>query len=152
VDLDLVLDRGRIDLVNKKAKGSASVRVQVRDAVFTFTLQEPGTALALEMFSRWASGTVFSKVPDTKACPCADLVMVVLKGDVDVNQAGRRVALHAPPGSALLEWDSESGLAPTPHRLEKLPIWALPPDPSSEEFIKMHARLTKLQERLARKP
>jgi len=151
VDLDLVLDRGRIDMVNRKAKGPARVRVQVGSATWNFTLVEPGAKLALEMYGRWAAGTVFSKVPDSKACPCFDLLILALQGEVDAKLGDQRVALHAPPGPALLEWDSHDGLAPSPHRLEKVPDWALPPNPQNEEYIKARARLAKLRERLANK-
>src|SRR6202011_1569349 len=59
VDLDVTLDRGRMDLVNRKGKGEARVRVHVRKDIFDLTLAEPGARVALELFGRWSRGVPF---------------------------------------------------------------------------------------------
>ena len=46
VDLEATLDRGRMDLVNRKQQGAAHVRVQVRKDIFDLTLAEPGARVA----------------------------------------------------------------------------------------------------------
>src|SRR5579883_1609524 len=59
-DLELTLDRGRIDLVNKKEKGAAHVVLHLRKEKWELTLEEPGTKLALETYGRWAAGVKFN--------------------------------------------------------------------------------------------
>src|SRR5262249_40085495 len=59
VDLDVTLDRGRIDLVNLKEKGSARVRVHVLDRSGEVELLEPGARLAVEIYGRWPRGVPF---------------------------------------------------------------------------------------------
>lgn len=49
LDLDVTLDRGRMDLVNRKEKGAAHARVHVRKDVFDLTLAQPGARVALEL-------------------------------------------------------------------------------------------------------
>src|SRR6266481_6239039 len=43
IDLTVVLDRGRIDMANRKTAGAATVRVSVRKATWDIVLAEPGT-------------------------------------------------------------------------------------------------------------
>src|SRR5438094_605135 len=82
VGLELALDRGRVDLVNHKEKGPASVRVSVRDASWDLTLLEPEARIALELYGRWPRGVLFTPKPGPKEGPTADLVFLVLKGQV----------------------------------------------------------------------
>jgi hypothetical protein len=124
VDLDVTLDRGRIDAVNRKEKGPATVRVRVRDQAWDMTLTEPGARVACELYGRWPRGTRFSRQPRPGGGPVAQLAVLVLHGDVDVKHGGFHYAMKAPPGPALLQWDSVTGGDDTPTRLEKLPAWA----------------------------
>src|SRR5438067_6149709 len=55
-DLDLWLDRGRIDLTNLKKDGPAHVRVRLRSRGWDLTLQRPGTRLATEIYGRRPHG------------------------------------------------------------------------------------------------
>jgi hypothetical protein len=80
--------------------------------------------MALELYGRWPAGTVFTKDPGPKDVPVANLVFLVLRGDVLLKHDVHTHALKAPPGHALIEWDSVSGMDPAPHTLEKLPPWA----------------------------
>lgn len=124
VDLDFTLDRGRADVVNRKEKGEASVRVRVRDQIFDVALAEPGTRVAFELYGRWAKGVPFTKDPKPDHVPVADMVILVLKGSADLKHGSRTQAMHAPPGPALWHWDSLRGGATTPTKLETLPAWA----------------------------
>lgn len=123
-DLGFVLDRGRVDLVNQKASGAAKVRVRVRQDTWNLTLATPGTRVALETYSRWPRGVPFRKQPGPKDVPTADLTFLVLKGDVQLEHGGHVLGLGAPPGPAMLEWDSVTGQDEAPKRLDKLPPWA----------------------------
>jgi hypothetical protein len=124
VDLAFRLDRGRVDLVNQKKSGAAKVRVQVRKDVFDLNLSEPGASVALELYGRWAAGVPFNREPDPKDAPTASLIVLARKGHVDVKHGAVEFAMTAPPGPALIEWDSLTGLDRAPRRLEKLPPWA----------------------------
>jgi hypothetical protein len=124
VDLAFTLDRGRVDVVNHKSQGKAKVRVQAWLESWDLTLDEPGTRITLELFGRWPRGTAFDKDPASKIAPTASLVFLVLKGRAHLQHAGVEHALAAPPGPAMIEWDSVTGMDETPHPLATLPAWA----------------------------
>jgi hypothetical protein len=129
-DLAFTLDRGRVDVTNKKADGPAVVKVKFWDQTWTVTLDAPGTRVALEIVGRWPAGTRFRPVdpskPGNAPAPVASLVVLVLKGSPTVGIGGFTLGMRAPPGPALLEWDSLVGVRPEPRRLEKAPDWADP--------------------------
>ncbi len=127
VDLDFTLDRGRVDLTNRKAEGAAHVRVRFRKEIWDITLDEPKTRVALELYGRWPQGVPFSKdVGKSSEEPTADLVLLVLAGDATLKANGNRYALRAPPGPASFHWDSVVGSDAAPQRLEEAPGWARP--------------------------
>jgi hypothetical protein len=123
-DMDLTLDRGRLDLINTKEKGAAHVRVHLRNETWELTLEEPGASIALETYGRWPRGVPFTKNPGPKDAPTASLIFLVLKGEVQVKHGFHHHVLKAPPGPALIEWDSVTGQDATPHFLDDLPPWA----------------------------
>jgi hypothetical protein len=125
-DLEVTLDRGRVDLINVKKKGKARVLVHVWHGLWDLTLEEPGTAVALELYGRWPRGSAFKPKPGPKDVPTANLIILVLKGEVDLKHAGFEHALRSPPGPAMIEWDSVGGSDETPEPLKKLPEWAQP--------------------------
>jgi hypothetical protein len=127
-DLTVTLDRGRIDLTNHKRTGAAHVRLHVRDATWDMALEEPGTRVALELYGRWPRGVPFTRHPGPKDVPTADLTILVLHGQMALKHAGHEYAMHAPPGPALIEWDSVNGLDTAPRRLDRLPPWATDDD------------------------
>jgi hypothetical protein len=130
VDLDLTLDRGRIDLVNVKKKGEAHVHVRVWKDTWELTLEEPGAAIALELYGRWPAGSTFQRKPGPNDVPTANLILLVLKGEAHVEHRGFEHTLKAPPGPAMIEWDSVSGAEDTPEPVKRLPAWA---DPDGKE-------------------
>jgi hypothetical protein len=123
-DLAFTLDRGRVDLVNRKERGKTVARVSVRQSSWELEMPEPGTRVALETYSRWPRGTRFSKTSDPKNAPTASLIVLVLKGEVHVRHGGFEHRMTAPPGPAMFEWDSLSGADEAPQHLDKLPAWA----------------------------
>ena len=149
-DLALVLDRGRIDLANRKTAGAVTVRVSVRKASWDIILAEPGAEVALELFGRWAAGVPFRK-DDAKHEPTADLVILVLKGQVTLKHDGREFALQAPPGPAMIEWDSVSGQDDSPQRLEKLPAWASETGEETPEAKAKKATIERFRQSLSNK-
>jgi hypothetical protein len=56
VDLAFTLDRGRVDVTNRKDKGPAQVQVRVRNETWELSLLYPGTRVALELYGRWPRG------------------------------------------------------------------------------------------------
>jgi hypothetical protein len=151
VDLDFALDRGRVEVANKKEAGAAQVRVRVRDAVWDLTLAEPGSTVVLELYGRWPRGVAFSKKPDAKNAPTATLMILVAKGAVNLKHAGLEHAMSAPPGPALIEWDSVSGQDEAPHHLDKLPDWGTSPSGEAAEVEEKKALLQKLRQAVASK-
>jgi hypothetical protein len=127
-DLDVTLDRGRIDLTNTKPAGAATARVRFWDQTWTVTLDAPGTRVAFELSARWPAGSRFKLAEPgaAKTGPVAHLLCLVLTGDPTVKAGGTTVGLAAPPGPALIEWDSVDGVQARPQRLGKLPDWADP--------------------------
>ena len=126
-DLDFTLERGMVELWNSKPKGSARVQIHARGEAWEVTLEEPGSRLLVELYSCWPKGVPFKKNPGPKDVPLAQMTFLVLKGQLYLKHGGKQVALSAPPGPALIEWDSATGMDESPQRLEELPAWVLPP-------------------------
>ncbi len=122
--VEVELDRGRIDLTNIKDKGAVRVGLRFRNHDWQATLENPGSSILIELYGRWAKGTRFTTNPGPKDEPAADLTLLVRKGAVEVQHELCLHALSAPPGPALLHWESGDAHPDTPHKLEKLPAWA----------------------------
>jgi hypothetical protein len=151
VDLNFTMDRGRVELANRKSSGAARVRCHVGHGEGELTLSEPGSRVALELYGRWPAGVPFSRNPKPGEGPTLDLVVLVLEGQVELDVNGRDFAMKAPPGPALLQCNSVTGWDPTPHRLDKLPAWAQD-DPSSPQAQKRKAVLEAFRQEVATKP
>jgi len=157
LDFDFVLDRGRVDLTNIKAEGSATVRLRFWDQEWKIVLDEPNTRVAVELCGRWPSGTRFkvaeaSSDPAKYPAPVSSLVLLVLKGSASVNIGGITLALKSPPGPAELRWNSLTGTRPQPLKLEKLPEWADAESKLSEEGKKVAAVVEKFRQARATDP
>lgn len=151
-DLDFHLDRGRVDVANCRKEGPAHVCVRVRKDLFDLTLEKPGTRVAMEVYGRWARGKRFTKTLGPKDVPTTSLVILVLNGEASLHHELHHFAMVAPPGNALIEWDSVTGLDEAPHRLKELPAWASSGSSDSELVKKKKATLSKLQAGIASKP
>jgi hypothetical protein len=126
-DLDLTLNRGRVDVTNLRTEGAAHIRVRFHgDAIWDLTLNQPKTRVAFELYGRWTRGTRFKKDPKATDEPTADLVLLVISGNVDLKAGGHEFAMHAPPGPAYYHWDSAGGADTEPRRMDTLPEWARP--------------------------
>jgi hypothetical protein len=147
-DLDVTLDRGRLDLTNTKPAGAATAKVRFWDQTWTVTLDAPGTRVAFELCARWPAGSRFKAAEPgaaPKTAPVASLVFLVLKGEPTLNVGGVTVGLGAPPGPALVEWDSVEGTRTRPQRLDKLPDWADPDAALSADGRKAAAAVEKFR-------
>jgi hypothetical protein len=152
VDMDVTLDRGRVDLINRKQSGAAHARIHIRSDSWDLTLAEPGATIAVEVYGRWPRGVPFSKNPGPKDVPTASAVFLVLKGQVGFKHGSAEYTLHAPPGPALMEWDSVTGQDESPVRLEKLPPWAEPAAEETQVAIKKKELLERFRKARADKP
>jgi hypothetical protein len=125
-NLSVTLDRGRIDLTNRKASGPARARVRVGglDRSAEFELTDPGSRVAVEVYGRWPAGTRFSKEPKPGDRPALAIAVLALKGSVKITGSKGEVTLSAPPGPALIQGDDLADLDPTPRHLPALPEWA----------------------------
>jgi hypothetical protein len=124
VDLDLTLGRGRVDLTNRKEQGAAQVLLHSHGETWQITLDEPGASVAAEVYGTWPRGSRFVKDPGPKDVPQAEILFLVLHGQADIGFAGAHHRLTAPPGPALIQWDSAFGMDSTPQSLKELPPWA----------------------------
>jgi hypothetical protein len=156
-DLDMTLDRGRVDMTNAKKEGSATVRVRFWDQAWKIVLDSPNSRVAVELCGRWPAGARFkpaeSGEDSSKApAPVVSLVFIVLNGSASVDVGGATVAMKAPPGPAELRWNSLTGVRPQPQKLEKLPDWANPDIALSPEGKKIAAACEKFRQARAADP
>jgi hypothetical protein len=145
VDMGVTLDRGRIDFSNRKPDGPATVRVHVRDASWDVVLAEPKTRVAFELYGRWPRGSRFTKNPKPDDVPVAEMVVLVLRGEAVLKHGNTHMRLHAPPGPALMRWDSVGGWDASPAHLDKLPEWAKPEESTTAEGKVRQAALEKFR-------
>jgi hypothetical protein len=149
-DLDVALDRGRIDLTNTREAGAAVVRLRYWGRDWKITLDAPGARVGLEAYSRWPSGSRFQVVnPDSKGKPptaVASLAILLISGAGSAESAGLTVGLKAPPGPALVEWDSLATTPAQPQKLEQSPSWADPDVGLSENGRRAAAAVEKFRQ------
>ncbi len=125
-DLDFTLREGRVVLTNTKEKGTARVWVRLPGFAWQVTLAEPGTRVGLEIYGRWPRGVRFSKEPRPGEQPTKVLVLLMLKGQAQLQTDSHTYVLSVPPGPGLLTWDSVAGEASGPQSMKELPAWADP--------------------------
>lgn len=146
VSLDFVLDRGRVVVERRQASGDARIHAAVHGAGADFTLHPPAAQVALELFGRWPAGVPFTRVLKPGAGPTLNLTILALEGEIDIQTHEHHHALHAPPGPALIEWDSVNGTDASPHRLETLPPWATAASENTPQALARKARLDKFRQ------
>jgi len=132
VDLALTLERGIALLVNKKKEGAANVALRIRGKTLAITLREPETRLGINLYARHAPGLEALKADE----PTYFVVMLNLDGSTQVHYLDKEVSLKAPPGPALLRFDSAFHDVHVQH-LDKLPEWAVP----TADNLKAYARI-----------
>jgi hypothetical protein len=143
-DMELTLDRGRILLINQKKEGPANVRMHFHDQTWDLTLNEPETRVGIDLYGRWPPGVIWHKNAKTPEAPTAVLYLLVLTGSAEVKHGTSQRSMKAPPGPALLQWDSIAGTDPTTRRLEALPEWAAPTEALKERYKKLLPKFEKM--------
>jgi hypothetical protein len=122
--LDFTLDRGRVDLTNRRKEGAARVRLHAHGKTWHIELAEPGASLAVELYGLWPLGSRFVKDPGPKDVPPAEMLFLALRGQVHLAFEGTHYRLGAPPGPSVILWDDAFGMDKQPQHLDKLPPWA----------------------------
>jgi hypothetical protein len=152
-DLDLTLDRGRIEVTNQQSnKSPAQVRLRFRKETWDLTLASPGTQVAMMLYGRWPRGVPFTKDAKAEEEPTADLVLYVLKGDVQLKTRTDQHALHGPRGPASFHWNSVVGADSGPTRQEEPPAWIRAEHPAPANTREPKTAVEQVCERLANKP
>jgi hypothetical protein len=128
-DLDFTLERGRVVLTNKKAKGPARVWVRVPAGGWQLTLTEPGTEVALEINGRWPRGTSFNREAGPGEQPAFFLTVLVIKGQANLKTGAEE---HGMSAVSSYYWDSTFGADEAPQRRDKLPDWVANGETSAE--------------------
>jgi hypothetical protein len=145
-DMELTLDRGRILLVNEKKEGPAKVRLHFHDQTWDLTLNEPKARVGMDLWGRWPAGVIWHKNDKTAKAPTAVLNLLVLEGSIELQQGNSQRSMRAPPGPALIQWDSIAGTDPSTLRLEELPEWASPTEALKERLKKLQPKFEKMRE------
>src|SRR5262249_21752798 len=121
VDLDVSMDRGRLDVTNTKKEGPATVRVRLRGHPCEAVLKTPGTRVALEIHGRWTRNQPFVKEPKPgDPGPSLAAVVLVIKGEVFIKGMRQDFTLSEPPGPALLLGGDVTQSAAVPQSIDKL--------------------------------
>jgi hypothetical protein len=144
-DLAFTLDRGRVDLTNTAKEGTARVQLHIRDKAGEITLQAPGARLGIELFGRWPAGAPFHKDAPASEGPALAMIFLAFHGEIGLKSDRRHFTLTAPPGPAMIQWDSTSGTDPAPQNLDALPAWAKGED-NSPEAQEKKARLDEFRQ------
>jgi len=130
-DLNLTVDRGIVVLVNRKKKGAAKVCLGVRGQKWEVDLKSPGAKVAVEIYSRHVPSSDVHKEDD----PTTYVVMIVVEGKAFVDSGAAGKALRAPPGPAMVVWDS-IGRQDEVRTLDELPQGIKPKDEKEKQLFK----------------
>ena len=121
VDLDLTLERGRVYFANIKGK-DALVRLRFLDKAWEITLKEDAI-VGFDLIKRYTSDINYLKEE-----PWTNVALYVLRGkaEVRVGYSPVKEKLAAPPGPALLQWDSKFDQPSPPTTVPEVPLlWSM---------------------------
>src|SRR5262245_24491013 len=96
-DLDFRLERGLIKLTNLRKEGKATVKLRVRNEVWTMTLLAPETSVGLELYSRQLP-SLHPVIEGKLQPPLTSVALLVLNGKVELTDGKAHTLLCAPPG------------------------------------------------------
>jgi hypothetical protein len=158
LDLDLTLQRGRIALTNTKKK-PLQARIRFDNPTnpslpeaWDVTLETPGAEILIDLWHFYSFDEPFFPDPKDGARkgPTAALQLLVVKGAISLRRDDRTQRIDAPPGPALLQWNSFKGIQPV-MTLPEVPGWATakPPLPEGKD-ARERERLAKQRQELTR--
>ena len=99
-DLDLALDRGRVDFTNTKSSGTATARVRFWDQSWKIVLDSPNSRVSVGSAGVGRPARLKPARPAKirKAPAIASFVLLLLEGSASVDVGGVTLAAQAPPG------------------------------------------------------
>jgi hypothetical protein len=109
---DIVIDRGIVALKAVGDKKDTAIRIRNGKETWEIVLKDPDSQVLVARFGRHEPGTKLFQVGAKTAAvdePLAHLGVLVTKGHVTVNTGTHSYSLTAPPGPALMSWDSGAG-------------------------------------------
>ena len=146
-DLDVTVFHGIAILTNLKPSGKAKMIVRVRDEKFAVTLEDAKSRVGVEVYGRRLPGP-FTPDKGKDQGPVTSVVFVALDGEAVIDNKQHVSRLHAPPGTAMLLWDSATRTSEI-HRFDKLPDCM---KPASADEKKAFAAICDFTKALAQNP
>ncbi len=125
VDLDLILDRGRIHIANQKAKAPVQVRLRFLSEVWDLTLPGTESEVCAELWTLPAQATASTGQPTTRHC-----LGLFTKGPVRLTTPKQQIDLPSQSRVSWLSGGVPSGQGPAQLRrdtLQQLPDWWIKP-------------------------
>jgi hypothetical protein len=147
LNADLTLERGMIGLEGIGKEVGTQIRVHgPGDEVWELTFKDADSRVLVARFGRHEPGTKLFKGAGKKAFldePLMHMGVLVVKGKVAVNTGHGTYILQAPPGPALITWDSAAGY--NIKQMDELPEAVRGIDPSElkqrKEVIELTSKL-----------
>jgi hypothetical protein len=137
-DLDFRMERGRVVLSNRKAKGPARIRMRFQESeVWDLVLLDPNSEVSIDLFGICQP---YSKKPGSLE-PIVRLYLVALTGQ---SRLQIRYEEHLLPSPSLFDWDNVEGAARSPQALPGLPDWTKKTLPNTPEAKGMERALDQL--------
>jgi hypothetical protein len=158
LDLDITLQRGRVTLANTRKK-PLQARVRFDNPTnpslpeaWDVTLETAGAEVLFDLWHFYPRDEpFFPDLKDSKRVgPAAAMHLLVLKGSVSLRRDDHTIRIDAPPGPALLPWNSFKG-AQGAVPMQMVPDWATA-KPGLPEGLdaKVRDRLSKEREEMIR--
>ncbi|MCI0684750.1 MAG: hypothetical protein L0Y71_21850 [Gemmataceae bacterium] len=133
-DAALALERGVVVLTNTKDQGAAKVLLKMRGEDVHITLKTPGAKVGIELHGRHPGGLTNILKDD----PTTFVFFLVGKGEAVAVTKAHTYTLMAPPGPALIRWDSVTRQAEVA-ALETFPEELVRNDKEKQQFAKICA-------------
>lgn len=133
-DFALTFDHGLVVFTNTKDSGTATVALKVHGQDLMLKLKSPGTRIGIELYGRHPGGAVHL----LKDNPTVFFFALVGEGDATISTKDHTHALMAPPGPAVLRWDSATSQAEVVH-LDKFPDALKRNEAEKQQFAKICA-------------
>ncbi len=145
VDLDFLLDHGRVLLTNHKDNGPARIRIRFHQEIWDLTLADQESEVAIELFGQCQP---YTREPGGSE-PYLRVFLFALKGQAQLRI---RYELHTLFSPSIIVWDNASGVAPQPQSLPRAPDWWTSKAPPQNRVVQeLQAALKELSQRLIAK-
>jgi len=133
-DFALSLDHGLVIFTNTKESGIATVALKIHEKELTLRLKSPGARLGIELYGRHPGGAKNL----LKDSPTTFFFALMGEGEASISTKDHTHALTAPPGPAVLRWDSATNLVEVVS-LDKFPDSLKRNEAEKQQFAKICA-------------